>query len=141
MSGGERGDFWEIPLHIAFIFTKVDDGDVLFHKMFNDIWKSCPNLHDAQYTDALYEGENILHLAIIRNFGKYIDHILDLEQRDKLLKHHAVGNFFKESTLIYGCRSSSPRAHTRLAYSSTSSTMVPISRPPPRTRCRICSTS
>ncbi len=116
MSSGERGDFGEISLHIVLIFTKADDEDVRFHKMFHDIWKSCPNLHDAQYTDALYEGENILHLAIIRNFGKYIDHIFDSERRDKLLKHHAVGTFFKESTLIYGCHSSSPRAHTRLAY-------------------------
>jgi hypothetical protein len=103
MNGYELGVFGETPLHIALLFNNAEETDWRFHEMFNDLWKMCPRLHDAQYQDALYEGENVLHLAIIRNFGnKVIDQILSSDRKKTILMQQAVGSFFKKPSLSYG---------------------------------------
>ena len=103
MNGSERGVFGETPLHVALLFNNADETDWRFHEMFNDLWNMCPRLHDAQYQDILYEGENVLHLAIIRNFGsKVIEKILLSHKKKELLMQQAVGSFFKIPSLSYG---------------------------------------
>jgi hypothetical protein len=103
MDGTERGVFGETPLHIALLFNNAENTDWRFHEMFNDLWDMCPQLHDAEYKDELYKGENILHLAIIRNSGtSVIDKILSSAKIKILLKQQAVGSFFQESWLSHG---------------------------------------
>jgi hypothetical protein len=97
MQGIERGVFGETPLHLALLCNERDNQD--FIEMFMYLWKACPCLRELEYTSSLYEGENILHLAIVRGFSvKFLKRICN-HQTDvwkTLVRSRAVGDFFVE---------------------------------------------
>ena len=95
MAGKELGVFGETPLHIALLFNPPND--IASESLFRDLWDMCPKLHDSQYKHALYEGENVLHVAIYRNFGvEVIEHIVNSDVRHTLMDQEAVGTFFNQ---------------------------------------------
>jgi hypothetical protein len=62
--GDEKGNFGETPLHIAIHFNKPSDELTDF---FFELWDMCPaSLQLSTYTNALYKGENVLHIATTR---------------------------------------------------------------------------
>ena len=118
MSGTERGVFGETPLHVAVLFNALDPD---FEDMFFFLWERCPQLQASAYQGkmapsmaskqevSLYEGENLLHLAVIRRFGAQF--IRKLCQREdgvrsgvwtELLAGRATGRFFKDPALSGG---------------------------------------
>jgi hypothetical protein len=106
MRGDELGVFGETPLHIALLFNKVDYPG--FEDLFKNLWERCPKLRTLYYRGSLYRGENVLHLAIIRNYGKrFIESLLETFTKDsdvcrRFVNQRAVGSFFKQDSLSDG---------------------------------------
>ena len=118
MSGAERGVFGETPLHVAVLFNGLD---LEFEDMFFFLWDRCPQLQACAYQGrlaaptacehdaSLYEGENLLHLAVIRRFGaQFIRKLRQSKGGDcdgvwkALLAGRATGKFFKDPALSGG---------------------------------------
>jgi hypothetical protein len=94
VTGKDRGVFGETPLHIALLWNKQDTVDLT--KFFHELWDMCPRLRTAQYTDPLYKGENVLHIAIVKKAdAAIIRRIVESEEWPVLREHRAVGHFFK----------------------------------------------
>ena len=95
MKGDDRGNFGETPLHIAILFNNPGDD---FTKFFQELWVMCPHLHKAEYTEVLYHGENVLHIAIIKKAGlDIIQQIVESAAGESLLKGRSDGDFFKQA--------------------------------------------
>ena len=92
MNGSERGVFGETPLHIALLFNDPSD-DV--ERLFFELWDLCPLLREAVYSEPLYHGENVLHIAIIKKIGlRAIEAIASAPEGPALLEQRADGDFF-----------------------------------------------
>ena len=101
MLGQDRGIFGETPLHLALLFNEPNED---FQNFFEDLWAKCPKIHAAQYTHALYAGENVLHIAIIRKAGmRLIRTMVESPQGPVLLSQRAAGVFFKDPRRSDGC--------------------------------------
>ena len=101
MTGQDRGVFGETPLHLALLFNEPNEE---FEKFFQELWSKCPKIHAAQYTHALYAGENVLHIAIIRKAGMpIIRTIVESPRGPTLLSQRANGLFFKDPRRSDGC--------------------------------------
>ena len=100
MKGDDRGNFGETPLHIALLFNIPGDKLTQF---FEELWDMFPHLHEAEYTEALYHGENALHIAIIKKAGlTVIKRIVESEAGESLLKGKSDGAFFKQEAYSGG---------------------------------------
>ena len=92
------------PVHFAFLCYENDIGKALVEKY--------PSEADLQYTKGPYEGENILHIAIIHQDPDLVEWLL--ERHPHLLTHETVGKFFAPAGRCYfgGCvpLTSSPTA-------------------------------
>ena len=67
--------------------------------MFTCLWDTCPCLRKLEYKSSHYQGENILHLAVVRGFKtEFLERIhLSHPQTDvwdTLVRSRAVGKFF-----------------------------------------------
>ena len=92
-TGEDRGVFGETPLHIAVLWNSPSPK---LDSFFFELWDMCPDLHDAVYRHPLYEGENALHIAIVKRAGLgIIGHMAGSAAWPRLLEHRAVGTFFK----------------------------------------------
>jgi hypothetical protein len=101
MLGEDRGIFGETPLHLALLFNEANKD---FEDFFIDLWAKCPRIRTKQYTHALYHGENVLHIAIIRKVGmRIIKTIVESPEGRVLLEQPADGAFFKDPRRSDGC--------------------------------------
>jgi hypothetical protein len=96
MRGEDLGVFGETPLHIALLFNppteEVED-------VFRFLWNHCEAIREHQYTDEKYKGENVLHLAIVRNYRvEFFNHIHRTHRAGwaRLLDARATGTFFSD---------------------------------------------
>ena len=100
MKGDDRGNFGETPLHIALLFNIPGDKLTQF---FEELWDMFPHLHEAEYTEALYHGENALHIAIIKKAGlTVIKRIVESDAGKSLLNGKSDGAFFKQEAYSGG---------------------------------------
>jgi hypothetical protein len=108
MRGDERGVFGETPLHLALLCNKP--GQEGFDKMFDFLWTKCDKLRHLGYTGGQYQGENILHLAIVKGYGiEFFKKILSCDSKDRgpgagaeYTRSRAVGTFFENPE--FGCQ-------------------------------------
>ena len=87
-----RGLFFETPLHFAMLCYRAD---YEYTKFFVELWDRCPDdVREAQY-DSLFDGENVLHIAIVKKVGLEI--IQEMVQNNpKLISARATGKFFTD---------------------------------------------
>jgi hypothetical protein len=95
MRGDDLGVFGETPLHVALL---CNEPSYEAEDMFLFLWKHCENIRDKKYSEKKYEGENVLHLAIVRNFSvEFLEKIYEIDRArwGELLKAAATGDFFQ----------------------------------------------
>jgi ankyrin repeat protein len=96
MRGDDLGVFGETPLHVALL---CNEPSYEAEDMFLFLWKHCENIRDKKYSEKKYEGENVLHLAIVRNFSvEFLEKIYEIDRArwGELLKAAATGDFFND---------------------------------------------
>ena len=102
MKGVDLGVFGETPLHIVLLSNEPNQDS---EEMFLFLWERCEDIRDYQYTAERYKGENVLHIAIVRNYKvDFLDRVHKIDKsrwESKLLKQHATGSFFKDPQ--HGC--------------------------------------
>jgi hypothetical protein len=93
-----RGLFFETPLHIAMLNYRPTKE---YTKFFIELWDRCPDeVREAEY-DGIFEGENVLHIAIVKKVG--IEIITEMVQSNpKLLDSRARGKFFTDEAMTSG---------------------------------------
>ena len=79
------------PVHFAFLMGKEDLGKLLVTR-----YPECATL---VYTQGPYEGENILHIAIVQRKSRLVQWLL--ETHPTLLNSEAIGQFFALSGATY----------------------------------------
>ena len=103
MRGDDLGFFGETPLHVLLVFNDFNKDRKELIQFFKELWEMCPRLHDLVYTQPLYKGENVLHIAIIKKVPK---EVLDVMKGSKswmsLLEGRATGDFFQNEELSEG---------------------------------------
>ena len=97
----ERGPVGELPVHYCFLLGGLHESNI---ELGFEMLKKDKNLISTQYCGqehtSPYEGENILHIAIINKFKlKVITDLLQLKDGKKLLQQAATGTFFKDPYL------------------------------------------
>ena len=103
MRGEDRGFFGETPLHILLVFNDFNRYETRMEltQFFCDLWDMCPELQHLPYTEPLYKGENVLHIAIIK---KVVPEVVEkMKTSDiswgRLLEGRATGEFFRNEEL------------------------------------------
>jgi hypothetical protein len=103
MTGDDRGVFGETPLHILLLFNNFNEPDPNLFQFFSELWDLCPLLHALPYTRPLYEGENVLHIAIIKKAGPDVFAKMKSSPNwTELCEGRATGEFFKKEQLSEG---------------------------------------
>ena len=96
MRGDDLGVFGETPLHVALLCNEpVPEVE----QMFIFLWKHCERIRERQYSAPKYEGENVLHLAIVRNYTmEFLEELrkLHLARWEHLFEARAIGTFFND---------------------------------------------
>jgi len=92
----ERGPVGETPLHLCFLLHQPGHLEIA-----REIIKLEPKCITAVYEHPIYQGETVLHMAIV---GKDMENVKWLVEQDKeLLRLPATGKFFQgDSPCYYG---------------------------------------
>jgi len=105
----ERGPVGEIPLHICFLLGSVRQLEMAWYMIKQDpeivslSYQGGWNPNTAPYLPSPYEGENILHIAIVNKRFDLVKKLVDgyPNYSKQLLCSRATGSFFQQGQACY----------------------------------------
>lgn len=84
-----RGPLGELPIHLCYLLGNPNTIQIAEYMV-----SKYPSLIRALYQKGPYEGENIMHIAIVKNNKELVKYLA--ENHPDMMKDRAIGGFFKK---------------------------------------------